>query len=787
MEYCGQEERQLHERLASLESQAFQDTQAISALGAEGTRPQATELHARIKNWMRQMRAGMRELELLGEEQDTEADTDRVRKLIQNHKKQYEGLKRNLESASVQMKKNAEKAWLDNREQLLAGAAEPNHSVQSQQQAVRASQKITESLRRTHEQMTQQIELTDGNLEVLGASTQELVKAKEELQSQEEKFSTAGRLLNSLQRQDTWDKMALWGGVILFSMAVLFIFQKRVLGLTPDIVKSSITSAVSTSFSTLYDLGKAAMKSDATGKDPAEIPNVFDDLADEHDPGDKIGVAHQCGSGQVMVDGACAWIQEQEGDADLTADPTEGRHTADEIREKLRKLKEMEGGDEEDEEIQASGEHPSILKDLEASFVDEATRDSPDVDQGMDVGGAMPPQVETLEGHAVVVEENEAFDGVQPAAETENEAETDSVSVETPQEHPQNEMGDGSADPAEESVEVQTSLAQPGGGDSPETQQHADEDDEYDDQDDDPPADGVASSDDGGVAEAEPRTEAPVEADQTLPSEGDIAVENVAAGDWQHQPEPVGENVATDAWQNQPESVEQNAATGDWQNQQPEPVGENVATDAWQNQPESVEQNAATGDWQNQQPEPVGENVATDAWQNQPESVEQHAATGDWQNQQPEPVGENVDPEAWQNQQPEPVGDNVAPEAWQNQPPEAGGENHEVPAAQVPTAEISAEMTGPGDDGPVFEPQVVQVDGGDAMGSEEAAAVGVPAAGETLDEGGAAGAQIAADSAQNDELHVEHHHTGTPELNEEEDIYSDDDDAADEVGVKDEL
>lgn len=62
--------------------------------------------------------------------------------------------------------------WFDcfafQREALLSGSSDVHRKIQSQQQAVKASQGVTDSLRRTREQMAQQIELTDGNLEILG-------------------------------------------------------------------------------------------------------------------------------------------------------------------------------------------------------------------------------------------------------------------------------------------------------------------------------------------------------------------------------------------------------------------------------------------------------------------------------------------------------------------------------------------------------------------------------------------------------------------------------------------
>ena len=86
------------------------------------------------------------------------------------------------------------------------------------------------------------------------ASNKDLRKARGELQSQRGLFIKSRRLLHTMSWHDILDKIVLWGGVLIFALVVIYITQKRVLGLTPGFIKNQVRFVVVSTFSSLSHL-----------------------------------------------------------------------------------------------------------------------------------------------------------------------------------------------------------------------------------------------------------------------------------------------------------------------------------------------------------------------------------------------------------------------------------------------------------------------------------------------------------------------------------------------------
>eukprot|EP00803_Ostreobium_quekettii_P002132 evm.model.scf_577EXC.6 EVM.evm.TU.scf_577EXC.6 scf_577EXC:46482-51308(+) len=235
----GEEEAGLHARLGALQQDASTLINSLAGLGAPGTGGESEDLTRRVKQDLERMRACLRDLELYAEEQETDEATAQVALWLKEHKTTYERVSQSFAAAILQAKKNSQRAWQEERQALLgaraAGTVPP--TFRNKQEAARGAQDVTESLRRTREMMAQQIALTGSSLEVIDSSTRDLKKAQRELQSHRGLFAKSRRLLNTMSWHDVLDKIVLWGGVLLFTIVVLYITQKRVLGLTPGFVK----------------------------------------------------------------------------------------------------------------------------------------------------------------------------------------------------------------------------------------------------------------------------------------------------------------------------------------------------------------------------------------------------------------------------------------------------------------------------------------------------------------------------------------------------------------------
>eukprot|EP00210_Caulerpa_lentillifera_P003595 g3430.t1 len=243
MRTAEDEEVWLNSELHRLGTEAENQISILRTLGAEGTKSQASELSKSLDSILKSIRRLHRDFELLAEEQETKEAALRVAKQVGHHKLQYENIKKSQERAFEEIKKNSERAWRKKKQELLAGA-NPRAQIADEKSALAASEGMTESLRRTREMMTEQISQTEGTTQLIGTSTQSLNKTQRKLKSQKELFGTSRRLLSSMSWQDVLDKIVLYGGVGFFLVVVLYILQKRMLGLTPQIVKDSVSNLV---------------------------------------------------------------------------------------------------------------------------------------------------------------------------------------------------------------------------------------------------------------------------------------------------------------------------------------------------------------------------------------------------------------------------------------------------------------------------------------------------------------------------------------------------------------
>ncbi|KAF5832921.1 hypothetical protein DUNSADRAFT_11033 [Dunaliella salina] len=221
MQQLGAEEHQLH--AASLQVQGS----VKSLLANVAQSPEA--LDRQLQRCMAQLRANIRDLELLAEEQDTDEQACAVEQLLRQHKVEYESLRASITAAKLAAKQAAEMAFAQQRKELLSGAALPmlQRSMGSEAQAADGAQAITESLRRSRMALAQQLDQTAGNLEVTESGTARLSTTKEELSGQEGMFKESRQSLKELRKQSSGDRWLLWAGLSLFLLVAAYIAYKR--------------------------------------------------------------------------------------------------------------------------------------------------------------------------------------------------------------------------------------------------------------------------------------------------------------------------------------------------------------------------------------------------------------------------------------------------------------------------------------------------------------------------------------------------------------------------------
>lgn len=142
----------------------------------------------------------------------------------------------------------------------------------------------------------------------------------------------------------------LWGGILIFSIVAIYVLQERVLGVTPDFVKSSVSNVATSSFSAIYSLGIGLLKSNKTTEAVPKPFDVFEDLqtnSQEYEPDapeiledNQIGTVPDPGVGSCSGDetgGSCTWDSTTTSEDDDI--PSSAGHSTDSVREKLEALR----------------------------------------------------------------------------------------------------------------------------------------------------------------------------------------------------------------------------------------------------------------------------------------------------------------------------------------------------------------------------------------------------------------------------------------------------------------
>ena len=109
---------------------------------------------------------------------------------------------------------------------------------------VGAAQSTTGSLQRSRQVLVEQIDSTQTILASMDASHEQLQKVTTEYQGQSHVYASSKRLLRTLKRHSSWDKLVLYGGAAMFLLVCLYVVQKRSLYFVPTFVKTGLGKLV---------------------------------------------------------------------------------------------------------------------------------------------------------------------------------------------------------------------------------------------------------------------------------------------------------------------------------------------------------------------------------------------------------------------------------------------------------------------------------------------------------------------------------------------------------------
>lgn len=259
----GADQRSLEAQLDGLSSSAKLKIQKVIGLQNGKLKDAETALEQDFSS----MRAIMRELEFLAEDQEEEED-ETVLGRLQRYKQQYQDIQTDYSKAKMMKKLDPQE---ENRKLLLAGGdpTKRQRELQTEAEVLGAAQSTTGSLQRSRQVMLEQIDNTQTLLASMDASHAQLQKVTTEYQGQSDVFGSSKRLLRTLKRHSTWDKFVLYGGFAMLLMVCLYVVQKRARYFVPTFVKTGLGKLVpSWSRSSAQDLDDLTRPVKARGNDP---------------------------------------------------------------------------------------------------------------------------------------------------------------------------------------------------------------------------------------------------------------------------------------------------------------------------------------------------------------------------------------------------------------------------------------------------------------------------------------------------------------------------------------
>ncbi|KZV16629.1 hypothetical protein F511_12085 [Dorcoceras hygrometricum] len=211
--------------------QEYGKTLRIDKTEEEGSKESLPRINGLVQDGLKMMQSLQFRLDLLAPQMPSVEDAEKAQSLAHSWKNQIQSLRMDIRNANLQAKANMKKAVQQERELLLGGGEESTtrrRNLQTKTGMTSAAESITESLRRTRQLMVQEVERSASTLMTFEESTGVLRKAESEYKGQRSLLSRTRNLLSTMQRRDVIDRLIMFLGFLIFSLAVLYVVSKRI-------------------------------------------------------------------------------------------------------------------------------------------------------------------------------------------------------------------------------------------------------------------------------------------------------------------------------------------------------------------------------------------------------------------------------------------------------------------------------------------------------------------------------------------------------------------------------
>ncbi|KAJ1987727.1 Vesicle transport protein S20 [Dimargaris cristalligena] len=212
-------------------------TQLITALGKTAHTPiEQQELGALIREKHRAIHRFIESLKFLAEEQDRDIDRQNYLEQLVTHEKHWKQTQKAIRSALIQSKHALDQKARDERRELFKGATVETvraNELRRRRAAegnvvLNAANDVTESLRRTTQLMSSELERSIVNTSQLDESSRLVKSSLVQHKSLAGLLQSSQTIITKLEQGDWTDRLIMAFGLIVFTGVVLYVLQHRV-------------------------------------------------------------------------------------------------------------------------------------------------------------------------------------------------------------------------------------------------------------------------------------------------------------------------------------------------------------------------------------------------------------------------------------------------------------------------------------------------------------------------------------------------------------------------------
>ncbi|ORX95899.1 Sec20-domain-containing protein, partial [Basidiobolus meristosporus CBS 931.73] len=189
------------------------------------------QLSQEIRDKFRLFSKAIESIKLISDEQDKEEDRRSLLNKLERHEEHHKQLQVAIRKTILAAKQNIEKQTRLEREYLLKDAHKAielrKRNMRNNDGMLRTASDITDSLRRTTQLMSQEIERSAYSAKVLDDSSKMLRSTHNEYRGFHSVMRASKQLITKLEQSDWTDRFLILFGLLVFMLVVLYILKKR--------------------------------------------------------------------------------------------------------------------------------------------------------------------------------------------------------------------------------------------------------------------------------------------------------------------------------------------------------------------------------------------------------------------------------------------------------------------------------------------------------------------------------------------------------------------------------